>query len=251
MGALANIALMKIPPFLTIVLALATAAASALAQAPSVSPGSASIPSDSPAVATKSTTAISSTSTVAPPKTGQPSAEEMQKMMAQMMELGKPGENHKQLAQLAGDWTYTVKMWMDPSAPPEESKGTASRKAVMDGRFYIADAKGTFKMPGADGKMQDMNFTGMSIEGYDNVKKKYVSSWIDNMGCMIMNLDGAYDAASKTFTYKSDCEMMPGMPVKIREVIKVVDADHHTFDFFEDRGAGETKTMEISYTRKK
>ena len=172
-------------------------------------------------------------------------------MMAQMMELGKPGENHKQLAQLAGDWTYTVKMWMDPSAPPEESKGTASRKAVMDGRFYVADAKGTFKMPGADGKMQDFNFTGMSIEGYDNVKKKYVSSWIDNMGCMIMNLDGAYDAASKTFTYNANCEMMPGMPVKIREVIKVVDADHHTFDFYEDRGAGETKTMEISYTRKK
>lgn len=197
-------------------------------------------------------TASSPAAPLSPPSTGgQPSAGEMQQMMAQMMELGKPGENHKQLAQLAGDWTYTVKMWMDPTAPPTESKGTSTRKAIMDGRFFIADAKGSFQMPGANGKMQDFNFTGMSIEGYDNVKKKFVSTWIDNMGTMIMVSEGTYDPTSKAFTYTANCEMMPGMPVKIREVIKVVDKDHHTFEWYEDRGAGEAKTMEISYTRKK
>ena len=39
--------------------------------------------------------------------------------------------------------------------------------------------------------------------------------------------------------------------VKVREVIKVVDADHHNFEWYENRGSGEAKTMEISYTRKK
>ncbi|MEO6969443.1 MAG: hypothetical protein ABI217_00935, partial [Chthoniobacterales bacterium] len=38
--------------------------------------------------------------------TGQPSAEDMQKMM----ELSKLNENHKLLAELAGTWSYTVKM---------------------------------------------------------------------------------------------------------------------------------------------
>ncbi len=175
----------------------------------------------------------------------------MQQMMAQMMELAKPGENHKHLAQLSGNWTYTVTMWMDPSAPPTESKGTSTRKAIMDGRFFVGDAKGSFQMPGPDGKMKDFDFTGMEIAGYDNVKKKFVSSWIDNMGTMIMLSEGTYDPASKTFTYNANFEMMPGMPVKVREVIKVVDADHHTFEWYEDRGAGEAKTMEISYTRKK
>ena len=177
----------------------------------------------------------------------QPSAEEMQKMM----ELGKPGENHKLLAGMAGNWTYTVKMWMDPKGKPQESKGTATRKAIMDGRFFIAEHSGKFQMPGADGKMKDMNFKGMAIEGYDNVKKKFVVAWIDNMGTMILNSEGTYDAATKTFTYTADCEMMPGMRVKIRETIKVVDKDHHTFEWYEDRGAGEAKTMEINYTRKK
>ena len=56
-------------------------------------------------------------------------------MMKQMMELAKLNENHKLLADLAGTWTYTVKMWMNPdaNAKPSESKGTATRKA-NDGR---------------------------------------------------------------------------------------------------------------------
>ena len=89
------------------------------------------------------------------------------------------------------------------------------------------------------------------MEGYDNVKKKFTVAWIDNMGTMILNSEGTYDPASKTFNYTAQCEMMPGMSVKIREVIKVVDNDHHNFEWYEDRGNGETKTMEIAYTRKK
>jgi hypothetical protein len=177
----------------------------------------------------------------------QPSAADMEKMM----ELGKPGENHKVLAGMAGNWSYTVKMWMDPTAKPQESKGTATRKAIMDGRFFIAEHSGKFQMPGADGKMKDMTFKGMAIEGYDNVKQKFVVAWIDNTGTMILNSEGTYDAAAKTFTYTAQCEMMPGMPMRIREVIKVVDNDHHNFEWYEDRGTGEAKTMEINYVRKK
>ncbi len=231
-------------------LAVTVSTWSASAQTPMVSPNAASIPSDSPVTGTRQSSPGMSVSLPINPGGGQPSAAEMQQMMAQMMELGKPGENHKQLAQLAGNWTYTVKMWMDPNGKPQESKGTASRKAAMDGRFYISEAKGSFEMPGPDGKMKEMDFTGMAIEGYDNVKKKFVSSWVDNMSTMIMLSEGTYDPSAKTFTFNAECEMMPGMPVKIREVIKVVDADHHTFEWYENRGAGEAKTMEISYTRK-
>jgi hypothetical protein len=44
--------------------------------------------------------------------------------------------------------------------------------------------------------------------------------------------------------------MMPGMKTKIRETIKIVDKDHRVFEFYEDRGGTEVKTMEIKYTRK-
>lgn len=179
----------------------------------------------------------------------QPSEAEM---MAMMTELAKPGENHKLLANGAGTWTYTVKFWMnpDPSAAPSESTGVAVTKEVMGGRFFTSEHTGKMQMPGPDGKMMDMEFKGFSIEGYDNVKKKFVSSWIDNMGTGILNSEGTYDAATRTFTYHAEYVPMPGMKTKIREVIKLTDKDHHTFEFYENRGGTEVRTMEINYTRK-
>ncbi len=174
-------------------------------------------------------------------------------MMAKMMELAKIGENHKLLGEMAGNWTYTVKMWMDgnTSAEPMTSKGTATRKPMMGGRYYELNVQGEMEMPGADGKMMKMDFKGMALEGYDNVKEKFVSTWMDNMGTGIMMAEGTYDPASKTFTFTSEMEMMPGMKTKVREVIKIVDKYHHTFEWYEDRGGKEMKTMEINYTRKK
>ena len=168
-----------------------------------------------------------------------------------MMELSKLNENHKLLGQLAGTWSFVTKLWMDPSKPPQESKGTGVRKAIMDGRFYIMDVSGRLAFPGPDGKMMDMDFKGMSLEAYDNAKQKFVSTWVDNMGTGIMMSEGTYDAASKTFTHTGEYLMAPGMKQKIRETVKIVDNDHHMMEWFEDRGGEQVKTMEIAYTRKK
>jgi len=176
-----------------------------------------------------------------------PSADEMK----QMMELAKLNDNHKLLVETAGTWSYTVKMWMDPKGNPTESTGTATRKSIMDGRYVSGEYSGKFKMPGADGKTMEMNFIGMSMDGYDNVKKKFVSGWVDNMGTGIMTMDGTYDAATKAFTYTGEYEMMPGMKEKVRQIIKMTDASHMTMEYYEDRGQGEAKTMEINYTKKK
>jgi Protein of unknown function (DUF1579) len=224
---------MKTSVSLTILFCSTLAVIPAFAQAPASSPAAATSP--------------------AAPPSGQPTAEDMQKMMTQMMELSKLNENHKLLADLAGTWSYTVKMWMnpDPNAKPEESKGTAVRKSMMDGRFFVVDVAGKMEMPGADGKKKEMTFKGMGIEGYDNVKKKFVGTWMDNMGTGVMMSEGDYDPATKTFTYASEYEAIPGMKTKIREVVKIVDKDHHTFEWYEDRGGKEAKTMEINYTRKK
>jgi hypothetical protein len=172
-------------------------------------------------------------------------------MMKQMMALSKLNENHKLLAQLAGTWKYDVKMWMAPDAPPMLSKGTAVRKPIMDGRYFVLNVTGNMKMPAEDGKMKNFEFKGMSIEGYDNVQKKFIGTWCDNMGTGVMLSTGTYDPATKSFTYNSEMEMMPGMKTKAREVLKVVDANHHNLEWYEDRGGQEVKTMEINYTRQK
>jgi uncharacterized protein DUF1579 len=182
---------------------------------------------------------------------GQPSEADMQKMMQQMMELSKPNENHKMLADLNGNWTYTIKLWMNPnpSAPPQESKGTATRKSVLDGHYFQMDVTGKMEMPGPDGKKKEMTFKGMALEGYDNVKKKFVGSWGDNMGTGIMMSEGTYDPASKSLTYTAEVEAIPGMKTPVREVLKVADKDHMLLEWYETQGGQEKKTMEINYTR--
>lgn len=172
-------------------------------------------------------------------------------MMKQMVELSKTNENHKLLASMVGTWSYVNKMTMIPGAPPMESTGTAVRKPIMDGRYFTVDYSGKMKMPGADGKLRDFDFLGAALEGYDNAKKKFVATWSDNLETGIMYSEGTYDAATKTFTYLADYEMMPGVSAKVREVVKIIDADHHTFEWYEGQGDQERKTMEITYTRKK
>jgi hypothetical protein len=204
-------------------------------------PSFAQSPGASPAVATSPAAAVSAPS-------GQPNPQEM---MKQMMEMSKLNENHKLLASMDGNWNYTIKLWMnpDPNAPPQQSKGTATRKSIMGGRYFVMDVTGKMQMPGEVGKMKDMQFKGMAVEGYDNTKKKFVGSWIDNMGTGIQFSEGTYDPASKTFTYTSEMEPVPGMKTQVREVLKVADNNHMMLEWYENRAGQEKKTMEINYTR--
>jgi hypothetical protein len=179
--------------------------------------------------------------------TNQPSEAELMKTM---MELAKPGENHQVFTNMVGKWSYEVKWWMNPMTPAVESTGTTICKSAMGGRYFISDHKSKMEMPGADGKMTNMEFQGMAIEGYDNVKKKYVSSWIDNMGTGIESSEGTYDPATKTLTYVGSYEPVAGMTTTIREKLTIIDADHHTMEMFANQGGTEVKTMEITYTRK-
>src|SRR5207247_8219601 len=51
----------------------------------------------------------------------------------------KPGADHKKLEPLVGNWTFTMKMWGEPGKPPQEGKGTAEEKWVVDGHFLQED----------------------------------------------------------------------------------------------------------------
>jgi hypothetical protein len=183
----------------------------------------------------------------------QPSAADMQKMMQQMAEMSKLNENHKLLSSMDGTWDYAIKFWMnpDPNAKPQESKGVAIRKSIMGGRYVTMDVTGKMQMPDEKGKMKDVAFKGMGIEGYDNMKKKFVASWIDNMGTGMEFSEGTYDPATKTLTYTAEVEMMPGMKTPVREVLKIADNKHMNLEWYESHGGVEKKTMEISYTKAK
>ena len=163
-------------------------------------------------------------------------------------DLSQPNANHKLLAELAGIWNYKLRIRMG-SDKWLETDGVVVREPIMGGRYLLANFDVPM-LPGASGQLEKKDFKGKSIEGYDNVKQKFVSVWIDNASTGPMIFEGSYDATSRTFTYTSETEAEPGKKTKVRELIRIADADHYSLEWYEEHGGREIKTIEIRYTRK-
>jgi hypothetical protein len=98
-----------------------------------------------------------------------------------------------------------------------------------------------------------MPFEGHGTMAYDNVQKKYLSTWIDNMGTGIMFGSGTCANNGTEWSMTADmADPMSGKMVTTRSVTKLVDADHMTMDMFGPGPDGkEAKMMSIAATRTK
>ena len=167
---------------------------------------------------------------------------DQQAMMEMYQKLATPGEPHKQLASLAGSWTTQTKEWMEPGKPPSESTGSVEMKTLLDGRFLLQEFTGD---------MMGQPFSGIGITGYDNLRKRYVSNWIDTMGTGIFSMEGTASPDGKTITLKGQHAEPGGGHMTHRAVWKIVDNNTQTFDMYGTHRHGkEVKVMEIVYTRK-
>ena len=165
-----------------------------------------------------------------------------QAMMELWQKLAQPGEPHKLFATLAGSWTTTAKEWMEPGKPPTESTGTADMKMLLDGRFLYQEFTGN---------MMGQPFSGVGIDAYDNMTKKYMTAWMDTMGTGIFMMEGTASADGKTITLKGSHPEPGGGKMTHRAVWKIVDDNTQTFDMYgTHHGTKETKVLEITYTRK-
>lgn len=163
-------------------------------------------------------------------------------MMKACMDNMTPGDMHKMMATWAGKWDEQLSFWMKPDAQPETHTATSENKMIFNGLYQQSTHKGD---------MNGMPFEGMGTMAYDNVRKVFVSTWIDNMGSGIMHMEGTWDDASKTLTMKGKMsDPMSGGEVDVRETIKVVDDNNHVMEMYMTQGGKEFKSMEIKMTRK-
>ena len=164
--------------------------------------------------------------------------------MEAMVKAGTPGDPHKKLEHFVGTWDAKVKMWDKPGAPPKESSGTSETKSVLGGRFVEEHFEGTF---------MDQPFSGMGITGYDNVRKKYVSTWADTMSTGVMVSTGTAAKGGKSMAFTASMpDPMTGKMTPMKEKLTIVDDDHHTFEMWMPGPDGKLfRMMEITYARKK
>jgi hypothetical protein len=167
---------------------------------------------------------------------------DMQAMMETYAKLATPGEPHKQLTSLAGSWSTKTKEWMEPGKPAMESTGSCEMKVLLGGRFLQQECTG---------EMMGKPYSGMGVSGYDNLRKKYVSTWSDTMGTGIFMMEGKGSADGKTITLRGQHAEPGGGTMKHRAVWKLVDNNTQTFEMYmTEKDGKEMKMMEITYRRK-
>jgi hypothetical protein len=175
----------------------------------------------------------------------QNSDQAMQEIMKRMEAAATPGSEHKLLAEMAGEWDVETTMWWGaPDAPPSKSKGKASQKMILGGRYLQGDF---------EGEAMGRPMKGLGLTGYDNFNKKYVSVWIDDLGTAVTTSEGSADASGKVLTFNGKMDD-PGTgekqkPFKI--IIRIQSADKHAFEMHDLALGEKSKIMEMIYTRRK
>lgn len=197
---------------------------------------------DTPAAAEKTATPEVKNDALA----GPPDSAAMAAMTKAWEDFAKPGDMHAWMAKGAGTWACdSVASWMMPDAPPTYGKATSTETVVIGGLYMQGDYSGI---------MMGAPMTGKSLTGYDKMKKKFVSSWIDNMGSGIVRLEGDYDAATKTLNMKGK-QSDPGRNAEadIRQEQKWIDDNTYTLTMYGTGPDGKTeqKFMQGTFKRKK
>jgi hypothetical protein len=167
----------------------------------------------------------------------------LEEMMKKAEAAGAPGPAHKLLEPLVGDWNAEVKMWMAPDAPPTISHGTSKSTWTLQNRFVQAEFNGEFM-----GKP----FRGMSFTGYDNVRQRYRSVWIDDMSTTMVTSEGDADTGGKVITFGGSyaCAMTGEKHKATKQIYRILSRDKHVFEMHDPSKGDNSKTMEITYTPK-
>jgi hypothetical protein len=169
---------------------------------------------------------------------------DMAEMMKKMEELAAPGPEHKTLASLAGEWEAEARCYMaGPDSPPTVTKGVNKGSMILGGRFLQEEF---------DGDMMGKKFHGVGLTGYDKLNKKFISTWIDDMGTGILVSEGTCDASGKVLTLngKMDDAMTGEKGKEVRLVTRIISPNKHIFEMHDVALGEKSKVMEITYVRK-
>jgi hypothetical protein len=148
-------------------------------------------------------------------------APSQEQMMAALMKSAAVGPEHERLKAMAGKFDADVSAFEAPGGPAEKSKGVATNELILGGRYLKSDYAGT---------MGNMPFKGMGLFGYDNMKKKYITLWIDEMSTQMQLSEGTADASGKVITVSGAFDSpMDSAKHTMKQVWTIADNDHHTF----------------------
>ena len=164
---------------------------------------------------------------------------------AHSQEIEPPVPELDLLKRDVGKWDCTIKVWPEPEAKPQVSKGSESSR-MFGGYWLITEFKGT---------MMGMDFQGHGNYGYDNRAKKYVGTWIDTLGPYMMHTEGTYDEKTETLTVAGDSPGPDGKTMFTYTMSTCYAGGGRVMTMYmQPKGTSDDSKMkffEITYTKKK
>jgi hypothetical protein len=157
--------------------------------------------------------------------------------------LATPGAYHHALDPLVGRFKARVLSRPEPGAEPEETAGTVHNHWILGGRFLQSDF---------EGRAIGMPFEGVGILGFDNARRRYVATWIENTSTAIMPvMEGAADDSGKRIAVAGSMDdELTQQPVHVRQVWSIESDDRHRFEMWTtDANGVEFEALEIVFTR--
>lgn len=193
--------------------------------------------------ATTDTTAVSSTS----PESKEPwvPVDSATRMKA-MMDYATPGPMHQMMASWNGTWNGDMTYWESADSPAKKMTCKSVNTMILNGLHQASTLTASF---------EGMPFEGNGHMAYDNVKKEFISTWMDNMSSGVMTSTGTWDEAAKTLTLTGSAvdPSRPGRMCNMRQITKIIDNDTQIFEMYgpDPKTGKEIKMMEIKSTRQK
>lgn len=127
-----------------------------------------------------------STGPVPKPPVGVPGdlgPQELARAMTETLRLSVPGEPHKRLGRLVGEFDVELLLTL-PGSEPERSVGSARAGLVLGGRYLVLEL---------DVPMRGVPLEGLYIFGYDRLRSLWSASWRDSLSTWSIEAFGTAD----------------------------------------------------------
>jgi hypothetical protein len=152
------------------------------------------------------------------------------------------GSPHHFLAQLAGGWTGTSKLWLEPDKLTDESQIIGNIQIILEGRFALFLYQSSI-----EGEPQH----GLFTFGYNTLTDQYEASWVDSfhnntaiMFCIGHAIDNGFEVLGSYPNPEG------GPDFGWRTEVELVDRDHLTISGYNIHPEGEeAKATEAKLTR--
>lgn len=161
-------------------------------------------------------------------------------MMAFYIEAAKPVAEHGRLAELAGPWKVTTKLWFGPDAEPQISSGIGTGTMILGGRFLEM----TTEMKGA------MAHESLTIYGFDRRTSEYTLAGWDTLGTYYITAAGKHDDGRKGVVLHGSYAQPPNMQQQKYHFVwtKPSDKEHLMMLYFSTDGK-DVRVAETRFTR--